>query len=354
MGALDAARRVRETRLMTESTAIPATVAARITETIELIEPVSSGSYGTVFRARELATGQALAVKIASQQLDDPTTLLRFDRECRILERLVHPNIVRHVAHGGTPGEPYWVAMEWLDGETLEELLERSGPAPWRDVAEIGAAVADALGFANASGVVHRDVKPQNIVVLRGEGPLRERVRVIDFGLAWDNAESQTRRLTVSGQVPGTPSYVAPELLAGELPTASSDVYAVGIVLIELLDGSVPFAHLPSQQSLLERMKPNAVVPFDEARAGTQLAAVIRRATERVPGRRYPDGNGLRDALLASLAGRIAEDTGAIVQIAPPDDAAPSTAPSRLPLLLVVGAVVALGVVLALVLLRGG
>lgn len=273
-----------------------------LNEHIELGEVVAEGGYGTILRATDLRDGRPLAVKVASQKLEDPTTLQRFEREARVLERLAdHPAIVRYVDHGISETGVHWIAMEWLDGESLAERIVREGPLDAAEVVRIGIAVLDALEAGHAAGVIHRDLKPSNVFMERA-GALLPRVRLIDFGLAWDKAESRSTRLTARDVVPGTVAYVAPELLTGgdATPTAASDLYALGVVLIEAMMGHRPWSELSATDAVVHRLAPDAMLPFDEHRAGAVLSRVLRQATARRPADRFAGAAEMRAALTAA------------------------------------------------------
>jgi serine/threonine protein kinase len=270
-----------------------------LNEHIELGAVVAEGGYGTILRATDLRDGRPLAVKIATYKLEDPTTLQRFEREARVLEKLAdHPAIVCYVDHGVSETGVHWIAMEWMDGESLAERLARAGRLERDEVVRIGRAVLDALRAAHLAGVVHRDLKPSNVFLQRNGGD-SARVRLIDFGLAWDENETRTTRLTGRDVVPGTAAYAAPEVLAGQaaVPTLASDIYALGVVLIEALEGRRPFEDLSATDAMFRRLQPDAVLPFDEVRAGAPLTAALRTATAREPAARFADAAAMRAAL---------------------------------------------------------
>jgi hypothetical protein len=194
-----------------------------------------SGGMGSVYRAVDQTSGLPVAVKI----LHDSSPLLRerFDREARTLATLEHPNIVRYIAHGSTAADLHYLVMEWVDGETLKARLEREGLDGDAAIGMV-AAVADALAAAHARGVVHRDVKPSNILFVEGDPA---RVKLIDFGVA--RAASETVKLTEVGASVGTPGYMAPEQVRSSREVdGRADLFALGCVLYECLSGRRAFA----------------------------------------------------------------------------------------------------------------
>src|SRR5258706_1532486 len=195
---------------------------------------------GEVYRALDTRLGREVAVKIPPPFLAlDPHSYARFDREARAAAALARPNILDVHDVGDAGGTPF-VVTELLLGETLRERLAR-GRLPWQRAAEIGVAIAEGLGAAHAAGLVHRDIKPDN-VFLTADG----RVKILDFGLARDDPTSGAGRpasatLTEEGVVAGTAAYMAPERLRGIPADARSDLFSLGCVLYEMLSGGRAF-----------------------------------------------------------------------------------------------------------------
>jgi serine/threonine-protein kinase len=200
----------------------------------ELEELVGSGGMSTVYRANDGMLERKVALKILHRRFgEDEEYVERFRREARAVAKLAHPNIVTVIDRGEDEGRQF-IVFEYIEGDDLKELIDRAGPLPIEQVAELGQEIAAALAFAHERGIVHRDVKPQN-VLLNGEG----RAKVTDFGIA--RSLDVEHGVTQTGTVLGTSNYIAPEQAAGQPIDDRSDVYSFGVVLFELLTGTVPF-----------------------------------------------------------------------------------------------------------------
>src|SRR5438874_740866 len=198
-----------------------------------LIERIASGGMGTVWRAEDLVLHRPVAVKVLSESLGaDAKFVERFRREARAAAGLSHPNVAGIFDYGEDGDTPFMV-MELIEGETLAGRLRREGGLPPAEAARIASEIASALQAAHDAGVVHRDVKPANVMLTpRGE------CKVMDFGIA---AAAWATPLTATGATIGTASYLSPEQAGGSKATPASDVYALGCVLYEMLTGRPPF-----------------------------------------------------------------------------------------------------------------
>jgi eukaryotic-like serine/threonine-protein kinase len=195
---------------------------------------LGSGAMGSVFRARHTGTSEFVAIKIVAPGLSSNSTIMaRFQREAAILKQLRHRNIVRLVATGKFQGTPFY-AMEYVDGESLDHVIERRGRLTWEEVVEFGQQLCAALQHAHEAGIIHRDLKPSNVMIVP-DGT----VKLTDFGIAKDMDRTQ---LTAAQCTVGTAAYMSPEQFKGERDlTAKSDLYNMGVMFYELLTGNKPF-----------------------------------------------------------------------------------------------------------------
>jgi eukaryotic-like serine/threonine-protein kinase len=197
------------------------------------------GGMGTVYRAGRLLFGDWVAVKVLHQdQMADPRAVERFRREAQIASRLKHPNVVTAHDFGVSSEGQSYLVMDLAEGESLSSLIKRQGTLAEADAAEIIRQVCAGLDEAHRQGVVHRDIKPQNIIVQTIPEGLQ--VKVLDFGVA-ASRDVAADRLTRTGAIVGTPQYMSPEHCLGEELDGRSDIYSLGIVLFEMLTGVVPF-----------------------------------------------------------------------------------------------------------------
>ena len=259
-----------------------------------LIELLGQGGMATIFRAVDTQLGRDVAVKLLRPEyLRDPDFSSRFRQEAQAAASLSHPNVVTVYDYGADASGPY-IVMELVDGQDLATILKGSGALPPRQVARIGSAVARALAAAHAAGLVHRDVKPGNILIGR-DG----QVKVADFGIARAIAEAQ---LTLPGMTMGSVHYFSPEQARGEPATASSDIYSLGIVLYEMLTGVRPFEGDSAASVGLARLSGPVPDPtLVRASVPSELAAITRRALAVDPASRFSSAGSMADALDATL-----------------------------------------------------
>ena len=259
-----------------------------------LIELLGEGGMATVFRATDTGLGRDVALKLLRPEyLRDPDFSSRFRQEAQAAASLSHPNVVHVYDYGEVPTGPF-IVMELVDGEDLAAILRRNGALSPRQVARIGSGVARALAAAHAHGLIHRDVKPGNVLI-GTDG----RVKVVDFGIARAIAEAQ---LTLPGTTLGSVHYFSPEQARGEPATAASDLYSLGIVLYEMLVGSRPFEGDSAASVALARLTgpipdPMAVRPS----VPSDLAAITRKALAVDPRDRFVSAGVMADALDQAL-----------------------------------------------------
>jgi eukaryotic-like serine/threonine-protein kinase len=262
----------------------------------DLEEVVGSGGMSTVFCAHDTQLDRRVAIKILHERFsDDAEYVARFRHEARAVAQLTHPNIVTVIDRGEDEGRQF-IVFEFVDGENLKELIVRSGPLPLPRAIELALAVADGLAFAHERGLVHRDVKPQNVLLSEGG-----RVKVTDFGIA--RSLDVEHGLTQTGTVVGTGEYLSPEQAKGGAVSPATDVYSLGVVLWEMLTGRVPFdgdnfvvvalRHVNEAAPDIRELRPD--VP-------PRLAAAIDRALQKDPARRFPTMRAFAEELRAGLA----------------------------------------------------
>jgi eukaryotic-like serine/threonine-protein kinase len=299
-----------------------------IADRYELEELVGTGGMSSVFRAYDIQLDRRVAIKILHEHYeDDPEYIERFRREARAVAQLSHPNIVTVIDRGDDDGRQY-IVFEHVDGENLKELVVRSGRLPVRRALELALAVADGLAFAHGHGLVHRDVKPQNVLVSR-EGE----VKVTDFGIA--RSLHVDHGMTQTGTVLGTGEYLAPEQASGQPVSPVTDEYSLGVVLWELLAGDVPFdgenfvavalRHVNEPPPHLRDRRPDV---------SPRLDAAVQRALAKDPARRFPSMAAFAEELRACLA----EAAGDVPPPPPAEDdiartivTKPVSAPARRP-----------------------
>jgi eukaryotic-like serine/threonine-protein kinase len=199
----------------------------------ELVELIGRGGMSSVWKAHDRLLDRTIAIKSLHEQFtQDEEYVERFRREARSVAQLSHPNIVTVIDRGEDEGRQY-IVFEYVEGENLKQLIERSGPLPVRDALLLTLQMARALGFAHERGLIHRDVKPQNVLLNEDGQP-----KMTDFGIA---RSVDVEGVTVTGTVLGTSEYIAPEQARGQRVDALTDVYSLGVVLYELMTGRVPF-----------------------------------------------------------------------------------------------------------------
>ncbi len=278
----------------------------------ELGERLGSGGMSTVVLAFDRRLERNVAVKLLAEHLaDDQQFVSRFRREALAAARLVHPNIVQVFDFGldEASGRQY-IVMEHVEGQSCAEILRERGTLPVPEALGIVAQACRGLDYAHRGGVVHRDVKPGNL--LRSSDGI---VKLADFGIA--KALSDESSITQVGAVLGTAAYLAPEQAAGAEATARSDIYALGVVTYQLLSGRLPYeAQTLTELALKQQREAPALLDHLNPEVTPELAAAVDRALALEPTDRYATAEELRDALVAGARG-VAPETSATRVVAP-------------------------------------
>jgi eukaryotic-like serine/threonine-protein kinase len=286
--------------------------ATLISGRYQLGDRLGSGGMSSVYRATDRVLERTVAVKILAEHLsDDDKFVARFRREALAVAKLIHPNVVQ-VYDTGVDHDRHYIVMEYVEGRSGAQLLQTRGRLGPDTAVEIGVQSCAGLDYAHRQGIIHRDVKPGNLMVIGGpaqpnsgpgDPPTGEMtVKLTDFGIA--RASEQTR-LTQVGSVVGTAAYLAPEQARGEEATPASDVYALGVVIYQLLTGRLPWEGATLAELAIRRENERPLPPssYDSAVPETLSTAVLR-SLEGDPSARYSTAGQLSAALHAGGAGR--------------------------------------------------
>jgi eukaryotic-like serine/threonine-protein kinase len=242
---------------------------------------VARSGMATIYRGVDLRNGRQVAIKVPHPEIEsDPALFDRFQREAEIGAALDHPGVMK--VYQDADRSRVYMVMEWVDGRLLREILAEKGKLPADRAIRIAVAICDVLEYIHAHGVVHRDLKPENIMV-----DDHDRIKLIDFGIA---GKTGSRRITFTklSQVMGTPEYISPEQVKGKRGDGRSDVYALGVMLFEMLTGRTPFSG-PNGLAVMNDRLLNHPLPPTEADPSMrpELQEVLYRALEREPKQRY-------------------------------------------------------------------
>jgi serine/threonine-protein kinase len=286
-----------------------------ISDRYELGDRLGSGGMSTVYKATDRVLERMVAVKILAEHLsDDDKFVARFRREALAVAKLIHPNIVQ-VYDTGVDAYRHYIVMEYVEGKSVAQLLQTKGRLGAEATAEIGIQACAGLEYAHRQGIIHRDVKPGNLMVIGGPAGRRRRdssahepptgemtIKLTDFGIARATAQS---RLTQVGSVVGTAAYLAPEQARGEEATPAADVYALGVVLYQLLTGRLPWEGTTLAELAIRRENERPLPPTSyDPDVPETLSAAVLRSLEGEAGARYSSARDLSRALDAGLHGR--------------------------------------------------
>jgi serine/threonine-protein kinase len=254
-------------------------VGSVVAERYHVVKKLGEGGMGQVYLAEHVKMGRKSALKVMNPGMNqDADAIARFNREAANASRLNHPNIAAIYDFGETSEGLIYLAMEFVEGQSLTALVEKSGTLSAPRAASIIHQAADALGVAHDAGIVHRDLKPDNIMIARGRdgGDL---VKVVDFGIA-KASSSDAQKVTKTGLVVGTPEYMSPEQLAGDKLDGRSDVYSLGLVAFNCLTGTLPFQSESAQEAMIMRLtdQPKTLA---EMKPDTQWPEALQRVMDK-------------------------------------------------------------------------
>jgi eukaryotic-like serine/threonine-protein kinase len=264
----------------------------------EILSTVGKGGMGLVYRARDRQLDEVVALKVVRSEVlkDDPSLLDRFKQEIKLARRITHRNVLRTHDFGEADGVPY-ISMEYLEGVTLKDLIKSKGALPLGVGLSIAKQMCHGLEAAHQQGVVHRDIKPQNMLIIPESGELK----IMDFGIARiSEVKGEASGLTSAGTVMGTPDYMPPEQAQGQPADFRSDIYSLGVVLFESFTGKLPFDGDTIMAIVMGHIqKPPPRPRALKAGLPADLEALILRCLEKEPARRFQTVDEILDALSA-------------------------------------------------------
>lgn len=287
----------------------PTAVGTVIDKRFRILSELGTGGFGTVYKAEQFDLSRIVAIKLMhADELTDTQENERFQREAKILSNLHHQNIVELYAFGITPqNNPYFV-MEFLEGRTVASMISESGGLSEKQTIQLGLQVCRALHAVHQAGVIHRDLKPHNIIVIEEGSSFT--AKLLDFGLSKNLTQNQsnTQDSTKTGTLLGSPTYMSPEVCAGHKADARSDIYSLACILYECLSGAPPF-QADNAMGLLYKHCNERVKPLSQQRPeksfSKEFEAIIRKCLEKDPDMRYQSAADLESDLSALQAGRL-------------------------------------------------
>ena len=284
-----------------------------IAERYHVLKKLGEGGMGAVYLAEHVKMGRKSAVKIMNPgMVNDADAIQRFNREATNASKITHPNVAAIYDFGETKDGLIYLAMEFIEGDSLTAVIEKAGALPAQRAANIALQTADGLSVAHDMGIVHRDLKPDNIMIAKNRDG-SDCVKVVDFGIA-KATENTNQKVTKTGLVVGTPEYMSPEQLAGDKLDGRSDIYSLGLVTFNMLTGKLPFPSETVQESMIMRLtdRPRTLVEMTgQAHWPQALQDVLDRALARDVNERYQNasqfGRDLMKAVQSMPVGALAE-----------------------------------------------
>lgn len=265
----------------------------------ELLEEIGQGAIGTIYKARHVALDTMVAIKVLNQVTEDRVTFLRFQREAKTASKITHPNVINVFDFGiWKECQPYMV-MDYLEGTTLDRVINSRGRLPLDEVADLIIPVARALAHAHATGVLHRDLKPSNIMILDDAEP-GARVKLLDFGLAKLLFRDDGISLSATGAILGSPAYMSPEQASASAVDARTDIYSLGCILYQLLTGDPPLMGNSAAETFMKRLNQDAepVSTIVSRYIPPRLDLLVSRMVDRDCGRRLKSAAWVHKELL--------------------------------------------------------
>jgi serine/threonine-protein kinase len=288
---------------ISKGTGVPDPLIGRvINDRFRITALIARGGMGKVYRAEQAPLGRVCALKVLNPNYagdQDPEFHKRFFLEASIASKLTHPNTVTIFDYGRTEDDVYYMAMEYLVGHTLHRAIREAGHFPEERAAHVARQICRALREAHSLGVIHRDLKPANIFLVE-HGDETDFVKILDFGLVKNVSETKTEDLTQTGLFMGSPKYMAPEQIRGDRVDARTDIYALGIILYEMVTGKVPFDR-PNSVNILMAHVNEEPPPLRQMNPNTQVSAAFEEIIARCMAKDQNQRFGSMDEVLAAL-----------------------------------------------------
>lgn len=285
-----------------ETTALDPMIGKVLAERFRLVERIGQGGMGCVYKALHIQMDRPCAIKLLLPMAgDQESARARFRREAKMSSRINSPNAVTIYDFGEAEAGQFYLAMEYIEGESLATVLNREKLLPIERVLNITDQIARALSAAHALGIVHRDLKPANIMLTSKDGA--ELVKVLDFGIAKTVTDDDNDKLTLTGCLVGTPTFMSPEQVLGESIDSRSDIYSLAIMVYQMLSGALPFAGENAQTVIMKRLH-DAPIPLRAAAPflTAEIEQAVMRGLEREPARRITDVEQFAASLRAAVA----------------------------------------------------
>ena len=277
-----------------------------IADRYHISRKLGAGGMGTVYLGEHIKMGQQAAIKVITRDLaSDPAAIARFTREARNAARIKHPNVCTIYDFGETPDGLIYMAMEFIDGESLADLLQREGRLSPHRAADLLMQCCDALQAAHDLDIVHRDMKPENIMIAKARDG-SDVVKVVDFGIAKAVTGGPGQTVTQTGFIVGTPDYMSPDQVSGQILDGRSDIYSLAVVFFRMVTGTLPFPSTTPQEALMARLgaKPMSLkeaLPASEF--SRELQDVLDQALEQRRENRFATASDFGKAILGAVGG---------------------------------------------------